>query len=105
MRFGHELSTDLILIHNQAILHVVDTATRFSAATFLDTNEATYGQTIEKIWRAFVDIWCTAYTGYPNTLRADHADAFSSPEWKDLTYKAGIELKFRCRVTSLFGVL
>lgn len=93
IRFGHELSMDLMFINNQSILHIVDTATRFSAATFLDTNGAEYGQTIEGIWQAFIDTWCTTYTGYPNILRVDHADAFKSPRWKELTDKAGIELK------------
>ncbi len=40
--FGDELSIDLMWIDNQAVLHIVDTATRFSVATFLE-NKDNYG--------------------------------------------------------------
>jgi hypothetical protein len=37
LSFGSELSMDLMLINGKAVLHVIDTATRFNAVTFLDS--------------------------------------------------------------------
>ena len=69
--FGDEISIDLMYIDNCAILHVVDTATRFSAATFLDKHGENYGQSVDGIWLALNACWVTLYTGYPNRLRTD----------------------------------
>ena len=41
--FGKEVSVDLMFIDGKALLHVVDTATRFSSATFLDSSGQNYG--------------------------------------------------------------
>jgi hypothetical protein len=40
--FGDEVSIDLMFLDGNAVLHVVDTATRFSAAAFLDAHDETY---------------------------------------------------------------
>ena len=37
VKFGEEISMDLMFIEGKAILHIVDTATRFSSAIFLDS--------------------------------------------------------------------
>ena len=87
--FGEELSIDLMFIDSEVVLHVVDTATRFSAATFLKE----YGQSVEGIWLAFIEAWCTIYTGYPNRLRTDAGSVFTSPRWKYLTDMSRIELR------------
>ena len=71
LEFGDELSIDLMLLDGKAVPHVIDTATRFSSAIFLDAHGATYGQSVEVIWLAFVEAWCTMYTGLPNRLRVD----------------------------------
>jgi hypothetical protein len=41
--FGDELSIDLMFIDGQIVLHVVATETRFSAATFLDSHNGSFG--------------------------------------------------------------
>jgi hypothetical protein len=64
--FEDEVSIDLMFINGKAILHIADTATMFSAATFLDSNLATYGQSVEGVWVALMETWFTVYTGYPN---------------------------------------
>ena len=87
--FGEELSIDLMFIDSEAILHVVDSATRFSSATFLKY----YEQSVEGIWLAFIEAWRTIYTRYPNRLRTDAGSVFTSPRWKDLTDMSGIELR------------
>lgn len=38
---GDELSLHLMFLENRAISHIVDTATRFPTAIYLDSNEAT----------------------------------------------------------------
>ena len=91
--FGEELSMDLMFIDRNAILHVLDTATRFSSATFLDSNGSEYGQTAYGVWLAFLECWCTLYTGYPNRLRTDYGSIFTSPKWKELTNENGIQLR------------
>jgi hypothetical protein len=44
LSFGSELSMDLMFINGKAVLHVIFSATRFNAATFLDTLSDSYGQ-------------------------------------------------------------
>ena len=87
--FGEELSIDLMFIDSEAILHIVDTATRFSAAVFLRE----YGQSVEGIWLAFIEVWRTMYAGYPNRLRADAGSAFTWLRWKSITDFVGITLR------------
>ena len=91
--FGQELSIDLMWIDGKALLHVVDTATRFSNATFLDSSDQNYGQSVEGIWLAFLECWCSMYTGYPDRLRTDAGSVFTSPRWKEIAKMAGIELR------------
>lgn len=45
--FGNEISIDFISIDNAESIHVVDTATRLSASTFLDKLGETYGQSVD----------------------------------------------------------
>jgi hypothetical protein len=79
--FGDELSIDLLFIDGQAVLHVADTATRFSAATSLDSHNGSFGQSVEGVWLALIETWLTLYTGYPNRLRIDAGSIFASPRW------------------------
>jgi hypothetical protein len=53
-----ELSMDLMWFDGAAALHVIDTATRFSSATFLET------QSVDVVWHAFIMCWVTRYVGY-----------------------------------------
>lgn len=96
--FGDELSIDLVWVEGDAFLHVVDTATRFSATTFLDWKpdsvgpEKDYGQSVDGVWEAFIECWCTLYTGYPNRLRTDAGSIFTSPRWEALAEDCGISM-------------
>jgi hypothetical protein len=91
--FGDELSIDLMWIEGDAVLHVVDTATRFSATTYLDTNGADYGQGVDGIWSALVDCWVATFSGYPNRRRIDAGSVFTSPHWRQCTDMAGIRIQ------------
>ena len=57
--FNREISLDLMWLDKKAVLHIADTDTHFSSATFLT------GQTVEKVWEAFINCWTTLYTGFP----------------------------------------
>lgn len=46
---GDKLLTDIVFREGDAVLHIVDTATRFSVATVLDKIGAIYGQIVEMI--------------------------------------------------------
>ena len=93
VKFGEEASMDLMFLDGKAVLHIIDTATRFSTATFLDAHSSSYGQSVDGIWLAFLETWCTLYTGYPNRLRVDQGSAFTSDRWRNLTDFAGIQLR------------
>jgi hypothetical protein len=77
----------------KAVLHVIDSATRFNAAIFLDSHSESYGQSSTGIRDAFIDICCSIYTGYPDRLRVDSGSAFTSVKWKTLTESGGITLR------------
>ena len=91
--FCEEVSIDLMFIEGKAIPHIVDTATRFSAATFLDSEGEKFGQSVDGIWTAFVMTWCTMYSGYPNRMRTDQGSVFTSERWKKLSDINGITLR------------
>ena len=60
---------------------------------FLDAHGATYIQSVEGIWLAIVEAWCTLYTGIPNRIRVDQGYAFTSDRWREITSQAGIQLR------------
>jgi hypothetical protein len=84
---------DLMFIDGKAVLHVIDNATRFNAATFLYSHLVLYGQSSEGIWDDFIDIWCSIYSGYQDRLRIDSGSAFTSVKCKTLTESRGITLR------------
>ena len=82
-----------MFIEGKAILHIVDTATRFSAATFLDSEREHFRQSVDGIWTAFVMTWCTMCSGCPNRMRTDQGSAFTPERWKKLSDINGITLR------------
>jgi hypothetical protein len=82
--FGDDVSIDLMFLDGSAVLHVVDTETRFSAPGFLDDNGAAYEQSVNGVWLAFIETWFTIYVGNPNRLRTDSGSIFTTSKWKDL---------------------
>lgn len=65
LQFNHIVAVDIIYIHKNPVLHVVDEGTRFSAALFL--TKVRYG----KVWKAFMKFFSRIYLGIPDYLRAD----------------------------------
>jgi hypothetical protein len=53
---------DLMLINGKAVLHVIDSATRFNAVKILDSHSESYGQSPDGIRNAFIEIVCSIYT-------------------------------------------
>lgn len=90
--FQDEILLDLPFIDGRAIFYIVDTATHFSAATFLYSHGEIYGQTVEGISLAFVMTCVTLYVEYPNQLRTEKRSVFTSDRWRKLGKINGIEL-------------
>lgn len=76
--FRNELSIDSVFLDWNSVLHIIDTHTRFSSATFLDSNGDSFGQSVEELWKAFVQAWLTMCTGYSNPIQADQGYFFTS---------------------------
>ena len=81
---------DFMFINGEALLHIVDSAPRFSSAAFLNKD---FDQNIEGISLAFIQVWCTMYTGHQNRLRIDQGLSFTSDQWRQLTDHAGIQFR------------
>lgn len=82
-----------MILNGKAVLHAEHTATRISAASFLEAHSESYGQSTERIRKAFLELWCTIYTGYPKRLKTDQGSVFTSKKWKRITENTGIELR------------
>ena len=93
VKFCEELSMDLMFIEGKAILHIVDSAIRFSSAIFLDSQGQNYGQSVNGIWLAFLESWCILYTGFPNRVRTDAGSVSTSSRWKEMAESVGTELR------------
>lgn len=57
--FGDEIPVNWKFSSGNAVLHVVDTATRFSVAALLDAHKCTYRLSIERVWTGLMKNWCT----------------------------------------------
>lgn len=93
LELGDELSTDLMFLNGKAVLHTIDTASRFSAATFSDAHGAHFKHSVQDICFSFVMVWCLTYTGYPNSLWIDQRSVFTPSRQKHLTNLNGAQLR------------
>lgn len=93
--FGEEISVNLMFLKGKAVLHVVNTATRFLEAILLDAHGSTYGQAAEDVWIALKKYWCTIYTGYPNRWGSDQGLVFTSKRWTELSHNTKIEIRLQ----------
>lgn len=71
-------------LEGNSVLHIVDTATYFSAATFLHPHGECHVQTAGSIWLAFIQAWCKTYPVFSNRLGSDQGATFTSDRWKHL---------------------
>jgi len=65
LRFNHTVAVDVMYIKNRPVLHMVDEATHFSAASFLPSASAL------DTWKTILRCWYRTYLGPPNFLRVD----------------------------------
>ena len=93
--FNHRITMDLMWLParipaqaraTSPCLHIVDTGTRFNAASFLS------GESTSEIWNIFVKIWCSNYIGMPNSMLVDQGAVFLSDEWRFACETNAIEL-------------
>lgn len=71
LNFRDELSLNLTFPEESTVFHVVELATHLSAATFLDSHESAYIQSLDGIWLSFDETCCAIYRGVLKRLRTD----------------------------------
>lgn len=84
---------DLMFLDGKSVLQIVDTATYFCSATFLDAHGGNHKQSVQSFWIPFVMTWCEMYTGYPNILPTNKGSIFTSARWKQLKDMNGVQLR------------
>lgn len=67
------------------MLHVVNNAICFSAETFSDAFDSSFGQPPQEIWLVLVMKWCLVYAVYPIQLCIDQESVFTFKKRKQLT--------------------
>ena len=70
VRFNAKSFIDIMYLDGRPVLHIVDEATRFSAARFVPKVST------DVIWDAIVLCWSTVYTGLPHTFAVDEGSQF-----------------------------
>src|SRR5438045_1894823 len=76
IHFNYALIVDVMYIDNKPILHVVDQATSFQAARWLQSISASH--TWDMIWLCWIDV----YTGPPDIIVHDAGTNFDSAEFR-----------------------
>lgn len=84
--FNHPVQVDRRFIHSKPVLHIVDLATHFSAATFLQR------QTTSEIWRLIFTMCNVVYIGPPDYFSVDQGTAYTSHEMRTNLDDEGITL-------------
>jgi len=82
--FNHEIVVDVVAIGGRQALHVVDTATTFQAAKFLQSMSA------KDTWEALKQCWIDTYLGPPDVVSHDAGTNFDSTEFRAEAKLAGI---------------
>lgn len=82
--FNYEVVVDAVRIDRKQILHVIDTATSFQAATFLRTMSA------KDAWEALCKCWINVYQGPPDFIVHDPGTNFASEEFRNHAKIMGI---------------
>ena len=65
VRFNARAYIDIMYLDGRPVLHIVDEATRFSAARFLPKT------TTDAVWEAIIMCWSSVYTGLPHYIMVD----------------------------------
>ncbi|KAL3713545.1 hypothetical protein TMatcc_002248 [Talaromyces marneffei ATCC 18224] len=73
--FNHSIIVDIMYINGKPVLHVVDEATRFNAARWLENISA------KATWTALRIMWIDMYLGPPDFIVTDAGKNFTSKEF------------------------
>ncbi|KAF5503979.1 hypothetical protein CGCF413_v004518 [Colletotrichum fructicola] len=86
--FNYEVIVDIFYLDgNKPILHVVDTATAFNAARFLEDISA------KQTWEALRMCWIDVYQGPPDWIVTDAGTNFRSEEFRQSARSMAISIK------------
>lgn len=75
--FNHTIFIDVFYLDNKPVIHMVDEATNFQNAKFLDNISA------EHTWDTVREAWCDTYIGPPAYIVHDPGTNFNSKEFRD----------------------
>src|SRR5262249_19255990 len=76
-QFNYEVIIDIVQINGRPVLHVIDSATSFQAARFLESISARH------TWNALCECWIYVYQGPPDFLTHDPGTNFASEEFRN----------------------
>lgn len=85
VRFNERILIDIMVLEGDPVLHIVDDATKFSAARFLPDVST------DTIWRMIVECWASIYTGLPNRILTDQGSQFGE-RFIDLAHVSNVEV-------------
>lgn len=85
--FNQSIFADILYIDGAPVLHVVDEATRFQAARFLQD------MTASALWEALRLCWIDTYLGPPAIINHDAGTNFASTDFQRYNKSLGIETK------------
>jgi hypothetical protein len=85
--FNSEIIVDVFWIENKPIIHVVDEATRYQAARWLENSSSKH------TWDVLRMCWIDVYVGPPDLIVHDQGKDFASREFKQLANSVGTDLK------------
>ncbi|KID81309.1 Ribonuclease H-like protein [Metarhizium guizhouense ARSEF 977] len=86
--FNYEIIVDIVQIDDKPALHIVDSATSFQAARFLDSR----GQKAKDIWDTLRACWIDSYLGPPDWIVHDAGRNFASAEFRQYARTMSIEV-------------
>jgi hypothetical protein len=86
VQFNHVVAVDVMFLDGKMVLHMVDEATHFQAASFLKNGSA------EETWNVLSRSWSRMYLGPPDFLRIDQGTNFTAREFVDSAAGEGISV-------------
>jgi hypothetical protein len=79
---------DIMALDGRPLLHVIDSATHYQAAAWLD-----HGQSAKEVWSAFRRVWVDALAGSPDVLKVDAGTNVTARDLRAQCESQGIYLK------------
>ncbi|CDF37987.1 unnamed protein product [Chondrus crispus] len=84
LKFNHTLAVDIMTLNGKPLLHVVDEATHYTSAVFLNRQRAS------DTWKGLLRCWSRVYLGPPDFLRMDQGTNFIAKEFVESATAEGI---------------